>query len=192
MTIAEVYEFVFRGLLTEEALDREGRVSTRNERIEFSRIRSLLGIDVIDDDHVTSADKMSQVYVAIAAFENSVRELVSDVMRDNFGDDWWEQKIKPEIRNDAKQRMENEEKVRWHVQRGGEPLNYTMIGQLLKIILHNFEVFEPFVHDPDWTKNIFDTIEKSRNVIMHSGTLSDRDMARIGSFIKDWNAQVSL
>ena len=67
-----------------------------------------------------------------------------------------------------------------------------MIGQLLTIILNNFDVFEPFMHDRDWTKNIFDTIEKSRNVIMHSGSLSDRDMARIGSFIKDWNAQVAL
>lgn len=192
MTIGEVYQFVFRGLLAEEALDREGRVSNRTERIEYARIRSLLGIDVMDDDHVSAADKMSQVYVAIAAFENSVRELVADVMQDNFGDDWWDTKIKPEIKNDAKQRMDNEEKVRWHVQRGSEPLNYTMIGQLLKIILANFDVFEPFMHDKDWTKNIFDTIEKSRNVIMHSGALSDRDMARIGSFIKDWNAQVAL
>ena len=192
MTIGDVYQFVFRGLLAEEALDREGRESSRSQRIEYARIRNLLGIDVMDDGHVNSADKMSQVYVAIAAFENSVRELVSDVMRENFGEDWWELKVKPEIRNDAKQRMENEEKVRWHVQRGNEPLNYTMIGQLLTIILNNFDVFEAFMHDRDWTKNIFDTIEKSRNVIMHSGSLSDRDMARIGSFIKDWNAQVAL
>ncbi len=88
--------------------------------------------------------------------------------------------------------MDNEEKVRWHVKRGSNPLNYTILGQLSSIILNNFEAFEPFVHDKDWVKSIFDTIEKSRNVIMHSGMLSDRDMARIGSFIKDWNAQVAL
>lgn len=192
MSAAEVYDFVFRGLLTEEALDAAGRQSSRTQRVEFAKLRSLLGIDVIDEAHVEAADKMSQVYVAVAAFESSVRQLVADVMIDNFGEDWWEQKVQPAIKNDAKQRMENEEKVRWHVRRGSDPLNYTMLGQLLSIILNNFDCFEPFLHDKDWAKSIFDTIEKSRNVIMHSGMLSERDMARIGSFIKDWNAQVAL
>ena len=192
MKVGPVYDFVFRGLLTEEALDREGRKSRRDEKVEFSRFRSLLGIEVMDAQHVAAADKMSQVYVAVASFENSARELVTDMMRDTFGDDWWDTKVQPKVKSDAQQRMENEEKVRWHVQRGNNPLNYTMLGQLLSVILNNFEPFEPFLHDPDWAKSIFDTIEKSRNVIMHSGTLSDRDMARIGSFIKDWNAQVAL
>lgn len=192
MTIHRIYDFVFRGLLTEEALDAAERLSSKSERIEYARLRSLLGIDVMGAEHVATADKMSQVYVTVAAFENSVRELVSDVLLDNFGEDWWNTKVQPSIKNDAEQRMENEEKVRWHVKRGSNPLNYTMLGQLLSIILNNFDAFEPFLHDKDWTKSIFDTIEKSRNVIMHSGTLSDRDMARIGSFIKDWNAQVAL
>ncbi|QNM83899.1 hypothetical protein H8M03_06215 [Sphingomonas sabuli] len=147
---------------------------------------------MIDEAHVEAADKMSQVYVAVAAFENSVRQLVTDVMIDNFGEDWWETKVPTPVKNDAKQRLENEEKVRWHVKRGSDPLNYTMLGQLLSIILNNFDAFEPFLHDKDWAKSIFDTVEKSRNVIMHSGMLSERDMARIGSFIKDWNAQVAL
>ena len=67
-----------------------------------------------------------------------------------------------------------------------------MIGDLLSIILKNFDDFEAFLHDREWAKHIFDVIEKSRNVIMHCGSLSNRDMARIGSAIKDWNTQVAL
>jgi molecular chaperone DnaK (HSP70) len=40
-------------------------------------------------------------------------------------------------------------------------------------------------------KEIFDAIERSRNVIMHSGTLGKRDVARVGSLINDWSRQVS-
>lgn len=192
MSDSEAYSFVFRGLLTEEALDRVGRVSSFSRRTDFAVIRTLLGIDVIDEQHVVAADRMSQVYVAIAAFENSVRELVCGVLHEAHGDGWWAKCVQPNIRNDAEQRMENEEKVRWHVQRGSVPINYTMIGDLLSVILKNFDDFEPFLHDREWAKHIFDMIEKSRNVIMHCGELSNRDMARIGSAIKDWNSQVAL
>lgn len=192
MSDEAAYSFVFRGLLTEEALDRVGRVSSFTRRVDFAEIRKLLGINVIDEQHVASADRMSQVYVAIASFENSVRELVQSVLQEVHNEDWWTKCVQPKIRNDAGQRMENEEKVRWHVKRGSNPLNYTMIGDLLSIILNNFDDFEPFLHDRDWTKSVFDLIEKSRNVIMHCGELSNRDMARIGSTIKDWNAQVAL
>ena len=37
-------------------------------------------------------------------------------------------------------------------------------------------------------KEIFTTLEKSRNVIMHSGELGERDIERIG--IRDWISQV--
>ena len=192
MNDTSAYSFVFRGLLTEEALDRVGRVSSYSRRTDYAEIRSLLGIDVLGDEHVASADRMSQVYVAIASFENSVRQLVSSVLQESHGEDWWKKCVQPDIRNDAEQRMENEEKVRWHVQRGAIPLNYTMIGDLLSIILKNFVEFEAFLHDKDWAKSMFDIIEKSINVIMHCGELSNRDMARIGSSIKDWNTQVAL
>jgi hypothetical protein len=167
-------------------------VSSYHHRTDFAEVRKLLGIDVMDTQHVASADRMSQVYVAIAAFENSVRQLVSSVLQEAHDENWWMKCVQPKIRNDADQRMQSEDKVRWHVKRGDNPLNYTMIGDLLSIILNNFIHFEPFLHDPDWTKSIFDLIEKSRNVIMHCGELSNRDMARIGSSIKDWNAQVAL
>lgn len=192
MNSDQSYSFVFRALLTEEALDREGRVSSYTRKTNFSEIRDLLGVPVIDEGHVSAADRMSQVYVAVAAFENSVREFVASVLLESCGENWWQECVQPNIRNDSEQRRESEEKVRWHVQRGIDPLNYTMIGDLLSIMLKNFDAFEPFIHDKDWVKNVFDTIEKSRNVIMHCGQLSNRDMARIGSVIKDWNSQVAL
>lgn len=185
------YAFVMRAHLTEEALDVAGRVSRRAAFKDQEDLERLAGIDALDERHVASAKEMAVVYVAIAAFENSVRELITKTMLETKGAEWWTAYVSERIRNAAQQRMAEEDKVRWHAQRGQDPINYTMLPNLLSIIRQNFEQFEPFIHDIEWAAQIFDAIERSRNVIMHSGILSRRDVARVGSLINDWSRQVA-
>lgn len=187
----QVYSFVMRGLLAEEALDSSGRVSRRSVFEDQKELENLVGIGVLDESHVAAAKDMAVVYVAIAAFENSVRELISKTLIEASGDNWWSDCVSEKIRTASKSRMDEEEKVRWHSQRGQDPINYTMLPNLLNIIRQNFSHFEPFVHDIDWAAQIFDAVERSRNVIMHSGQLSKRDVARVGSLLSDWSRQVA-
>lgn len=188
-----VYGFVLRGLLTEEALDRAGRMSSLSSRFaEEQEIARLISLDGLDEDHVASARTMSIVYTAIAAFENSVREMISKTLLEDVGEDWWERCVSEKIRQAASNRKEEEEKVRWHAQRGADPIQYTMLPNLLNILRQNYTNFEPFIHNIDWAANIFDSMERSRNVIMHSGYLSQRDIARVGSLLADWNKQVAI
>ncbi len=190
--IDSAYNFVMRGLLTEEALDRAGRGDTISSQfLEQQEIARLVGLNGLDEQHVAAARSMSVVYVAIAAFENSVRELISKTLLENVGENWWVASVSDKIRAAAQTRADEEEKVRWHAQRGADPIQYTMLPNLLNIIRLNYVHFEPFVHNIDWAASIFDTIERSRNVIMHSGTLDTRDIARVGSLISDWTRQVS-
>jgi hypothetical protein len=42
----------------------------------------------------------------------------------------------------------------------------------------------------EWVKAVFEAIERSRNVIMHSGTLGREDIERVGMNIRDWVRQV--
>ena len=37
---------------------------------------------------------------------------------------------------------------------------------------------------------MFDVLERSRNVIMHGGTLDTEDIERIGIYVRDWVKQV--
>lgn len=187
----ELYSFVFKGLLTEEALDRAGRKKRAIENIDLEDLARLVGYDALDPELLANAQRMSVVYSAIAAFENSVRQLISRTLLEEVGENWWQECVSINIRNTTASRMEQEEKVKWHSQRGNDPIQYTMLPNLLNIIRQNFEHFEPFVHNLDWAANIFDIVERSRNVTMHSGTLGDRDIARIGSLLRDWYSQVS-
>jgi len=56
----------------------------------------------------------------------------------------------------------------------------------------NWEYFEPHIISLEWAQQIIKTLERSRNVIMHSGDLSDQDLARIGTLIRDWVRQVGI
>jgi hypothetical protein len=187
-----VYEFVYRARLSEEALDRAGRQSSASYAFDQQKLRESLGIDVLDVEQVARAEKMSYVYTTVAAFENSVRDLIKSVLLEGLGEDWWNAGVSEKIRKAAEGRMDEERKIRWHVQRGDDPIRFTMMPNLANIIAQNFELFEPYLHNVDWVRSIFETVDRSRNVIMHSGTLSDRDVARLGSLVRDWNSQVSI
>ena len=69
-------------------------------------------------------------------------------------------------------------------------INYTEFGDLASIMSQNYDLFEVHIVSIDWARQIFQTIERSRNVIMHSGELGRRDIERIGTNIRDWTNQV--
>lgn len=186
----DVYSFVFRGLLTREAVDAAAREFAATKPLDsVENVEGLLSLDELDERFVSEAREMSLVYVLIAAFENSVRELISSTLQEEVGEEWWEKCVSEKIREQASQRMNEEEKIKWHTPRGADPINFTMLPNLLNIIRQNQQHFA-IIPSIDWAANIFDVIERSRNVIMHSGRISQRDMARLGTFIRDWAAQV--
>ena len=69
-------------------------------------------------------------------------------------------------------------------------INYTEFGDLVSIMGQNFELFEVHIISLDWARQIIQTLERSRNVIMHSGILGRKDIERIGINIRDWISQV--
>lgn len=185
-----VYNFVFRALLAEEALDAAGRL--RRGDVDGSQIAEALSLELFDEDLLRQAELMSTVYTAIAAFEMSVRRFVKKVLMDTYGEDWWDKGVSDKIRKFVDTRRADEEKVKWHGIRGDDLLSYTELGHLPQIMQQNWEHFEAYVPRVDWATALFSTLERSRNVIMHSGSLSLPDVERIGMHIRDWNKQVSL
>lgn len=185
-----LYNFVYRGLLAEQSLDAAGRANRRLIEFESAEIAKTLSLDLLDDNHVENAKAMANVYVAIAAFENSVRDLISSVLLEQVGEGWWDSCVSEKIRTKAEQKRAEEDKIRWHVQRGADPINYTLMGDLVSILRQNWSHFEPYIPTIEWAAGTMDVIERSRNVIMHSGMLSRTDVERIGIYIRDWIKQV--
>ena len=145
----KAYSFVYRGMLTQEALDAAGRETQKPADMLDSEVGGLLSLETLNEQLVADARGMAIVYTAIAAFENSVRNLISATLLENKGATWTEC-VSEKIRTAAEKRMDDEQKVRWHVQRGQDPIQFTMLPNLLNIMRQNPDSFEPFVHDLEW------------------------------------------
>jgi len=183
------YAFVLRGLLSEEALDRAGRRHP-NLAGPDAELAELAALDALDEEKVAAGRRMAVIYTAISAFEMSARKLVESVLADALKDEWWEKGASADVRRRAENRMNEEAKVKWHGQRGGNPIDYTELGDLSKIIRQQWPHFEAFIPSVEWAASILSVLERSRNVIMHSGELSREDIARVGINIRDWTKQV--
>lgn len=193
MKTDSLYSFVFRGVLTQETLEKTGCLKkSKYNRQENERLSEILGIPELDEELVVKAEKMAIVYTAICAFENMIRQFISKKLIENKGENWWESCVSEKIRNKAESRREEENKIKWHTPRGDNIINYTEFGDLISIIRkpENWSYFEPHIQSIEWAEQIIKTLERSRNVIMHSGDLTNHDIERIGMNIRDWLNQV--
>jgi Swt1-like HEPN len=185
----DLYSFVYRGVLTEEALDRAGRRRRNHFGAEEARkVQKSLSYEFLDADLLAEAQRMSVVYAAIHAFENAVRQLVTKAMAEAHGETWWTQ-VPERIRRTSKTRMEEDAKFRWHGARGATETNYCDFSDLSSIIVVNWAVFDDLLGNMEWAKATLNALEKSRNIVMHGGSLSNEDVERIGMNIRDWIRQ---
>lgn len=194
---ADLYSFAFRGLLAEEALDKAGRKKYYTEEAFFSEdLAQKLQFNEINPKYVEQSKTMITVFATITAFENATREFVYTTLLGAYNAEWWSKGVQTNIREKAQTRKELETKVKWHVHRGDAMMSYLEFGDLPKIMCSkdNWQFFEPFfafANAQEWVKTVFDAIEKSRNVIMHSGVLDELDIVRVGLNIRDWLHQIN-
>ena len=185
----DLYTFTYRGILTDESLDKAGRKKRNSVGPEDKAVvRRALSYELLDYDLIIDAEKMSIVYSAIHAFENSVRNLVKVGLTDEYKEEWWS-KVPNKIKGKVKGRMDEEARFRWHGARGGSEIEYCDFGDLSSIIVTNWSIFEALLIDMEWLKSTLSILERSRNIIMHGGVLDRQDIERIGMNIRDWVRQ---
>jgi hypothetical protein len=189
MKEVDLYSFVYRGVLSDEALDRAGRRRRSHFGSEQAReLQKSLSFDFLDPQLLAEGQRMSVVYAAIHAFENAVRTMVVKAMGEKHGASWWDQ-VPERIRKTSKTRMEEDAKHRWHGARGASEVNYCDFSDLSSIVVTNWEVFEDLLGNMEWAKAILTSLEKSRNIVMHGGSVAKEDVERIGMNIRDWIRQ---
>ena len=146
-----IYDFVYRAQLVEEALDRAGRPLQQLGLLD-EEIALRVSLHLLDDEFVARARQMATVYTAIAAFENTVRDLVRRVLIDEAGADWWDQSVSAPVKNRAQRRQEEEARNRFHTQRGDDPISFIDFADLLNIMRANEDAFAPYWPSPEWAR----------------------------------------
>jgi len=188
-SIVKLKQFVFNGILTEDSLstlEKEG-ISIR----QGSNIQPIARIEETDFSPriIHSASRMASIYIVFFCLENAVRELISARLSERKGIEWWKS-VPEKIRKNVDSLIREEEKYRYHAQRSTSNIGYTMFGNLGQIIIANWEDFSDLIPNQQWLTSRFEDLEKSRNIIMHTGLLPEIEIERIESITRDWLRQV--
>ena len=139
----DLYSYVLKGELTKVALNNTGIISKHSTSdILIAEYINCLSLDLLDDECVVKAKEMATVYVAISSFENMVRKFIVKILLEYKGEDWWNISVPDKIKKTAEVRKNEEEKIKWHAQRGTSMINYVDFGDLASIMQQNLELFE--------------------------------------------------
>lgn len=169
-------------------LEKEG-FQVRNDS-DPGAIQRIIALEDFSEDVRKNAIKSMSVHVAFFCLENSARELVVARLSENYGGEWWDEKVSKMIKEKVIQRQEKEGKNRWHIQRGASPINYTDFGDLIQIIISNWSDFDDLFPDQHWITSRFNDLEASRNIVAHNNILDEREVDRIKMYLTDWLQQV--
>lgn len=189
----KVAGFIYKAQVLQESINTLNKKSDPKGALSLEKVSRKVSLDYLDKSLVDDARKMSGVYIAIASFENMLRGIISDMLLEEKGENWWTSDcISSDIRKKAERKQKDEGQNRWHTPRGVNPIYFTELKDLVSIICHqnNWPYFENLFGDPDWVRHSVKSLERSRNVIMHSGQLSLEDVERVGLVIRDWVRQV--
>lgn len=184
---ADVQAFLFR------AATANGRVE---EMVERGQLRGTASgavpqdgdaLDVFSFAIRVEARRMARVYELLFCFENSVRELIEDRLKEAYDvDTWWIRGVPEDIRRTAERLKDKEQQTPWHGPRGGTLLAFVDFPILARIITEQWEHFEDLLGKSAWVQNVFDEMNQSRRAIAHTGVLSEHDVERMELRVRDW------
>lgn len=182
-----VQAFLFRAATT------NGRVDEMVEHGELLEPTAPTAVAVptpIDDFSFAirlEARRMAAVYQLLFCFENSVRELIEDRLKEAYTvETWWTEGVPEHIRKNAEKLKAKEKQTPWHGPRGGTMLAFVDFPILANIVIEAWEHFEDLLGKPEWVTNLFDEMNQSRRAVAHTGVLTQYDVERMELRVNDW------
>lgn len=188
--LTKLKKFVFDGILLEDSFQRleEDGISVRSNK-DITTIQRVEDAD-FSPKIIHNANKMASIFILFFCLENAVRDLITERLSERHGPEWWDNCVSKKIKDNVEKLKEKEDKDRYHSRRSASLIGYTMFGNLSQIILNSWDDFEDLFPDQSWVSARFTDLEKSRNIIMHTGILPEIEIERIESIARDWVRQV--
>ncbi|WP_371504348.1 hypothetical protein [Nitrosopumilus adriaticus] len=128
---------------------------------------------------------MSDCYQILYCFENDLRKVINDVMYESVGINWWEQCVRPKIREDVV-RNQTAEQNSVYYSRKEDPLYFTTLGDLKEIIIDNYAHFENYFRSKPFVTELLFQINRLRVAVGHNSMLEDMDIDALKQLIERW------
>jgi hypothetical protein len=177
--------FGFKNLMLEGELAKLERSGIEIGHVQSIRKDELVDTDLFEHEILQKARKMADFYALYFSMENSVRKLITDVLREKHGSDWWEKKV-PEGIKDNVEKLQAKEKETAMSIRSDDNLAYTNFGELTDIFNSNWNDFADILRSRKSVQDTLCQFNNIRNIIAHSCELNDDEIVRFKLLIKDW------
>ncbi|MDO6674579.1 Swt1 family HEPN domain-containing protein [Tenacibaculum sp. 1_MG-2023] len=138
----------------------------------------------------TSSIIMQRYFRILFVFENSVRDFIQNTFFEIDGTDWFTKRSNRDMKTKLEKRKANEQKNQWHTGRNEHPIFYMDFGDLSKLIINHWDVFQDYFPDQAWVTSRISDSERSRNVIAHTNILASEEGQRLEMHLRDWINQI--
>lgn len=132
------------------------------------------------------ASEMAKHYELFYCLEKSIRKLISETLEDSKGADWWNSGAIPqEVMESVRKNMSNEADSGVSI-RSEEQIDYTTFGELSKIIISNWTLFEPIFTTRSAVQRVLSSLNLLRAPIAHCCPLQSDEIDRLDLTVRDW------
>lgn len=149
--------------------------------------------------HANEAKAMAEkVYPALYVFENSARDLITKVLKNGVGDNWWDNVVPHKIKEKAARRKRDEAKDPWHGKRGAALIDYLDLTDLPSIVSapQAWPHFKAILSRAAWFQELVNELNVSRRVAAHMNPLAADDVKNVEAAFRKWakvlNAKADL
>jgi len=139
--------------------------------------------------HRKEASSMASHYDVFYCLENSIREMISQRLEEEHGEDWWEKSVPQQVRNNAKSNQKKESTTGVTL-RSEELIDYTTFGELGEILKSNWEFFGDILRDSNAVVKILNNLNTLRAPIAHCTALAPDEVVRLHLSLSDWFRQM--
>jgi len=177
--------FGMKNLMLEGELAKLERSGIELGHAQSIKKDELVDTDLFEREILRKAKKMADFYVLYFTLENSVRKLVTDVLSEKHGVEWWENTVPNGVKDNVKKLQKEERETAMSI-RSDDNLAYTNFGELIDIFCHNWDDFADILRSRKAVQDTLSQFNNIRNVIAHSCELNDDEIQRFKVLIKDW------
>jgi len=178
--------FTLANSLTENSLDKvESQFNLdlgRKELVEAKRKDYYLQFDA---NFRHEAREMAEHYEVFYCLERSIRALIVQLMKEKYGDNWWDLKVPSAIKTNVDGNITREAESGF-TQRSELKIDYTTFGELSQIVSGNWEAFDDLFKNPRAFQKIMTSLNLLRGPIAHCCALAEDEIVRLEITVKDW------
>lgn len=134
----------------------------------------------------SEAREMAIHYELFYCLEVSIRNIVSEKLVSELGEDWWDKAEIPEhIRKNVKDNIQREVDSAF-TQRSDDELDYTTFGELGEIVRKNWDKFGDLFNSQKGFNRVMNNLNLLRGPIAHCSPLAEDEIVRLRLTVGDW------